>query len=145
MVQNPFIGCLQGGEDRVLDRKKIDEAVRRAGNALREGTIRTKGEAKHVKFFLTNAQNSLDSAESLLEHTENGDYNGSLWVINASYYSMFYTVRALLESARIKLGSDLSIHALAFDALVYFFHETKKLEKRLCEMFSEAQRKNCTL
>lgn len=58
--------------------------------------------------------------------TEKGDYNGSLWVVNSSYYSMFYTVRTLLEGIGIRLGKNVNTHLLAFDALVYFFYQTKK-------------------
>jgi len=30
-------------------------------------------------------------------------FNGLLWVVNASYYSMFYMARALLENEGIKI------------------------------------------
>ena len=123
----------------MLDQKKTEDSIKRAGAFVSYGTIRRDGTKEFVKFFLDNAEDSLNSAESLLEHTEKGDYNGSLWVVNSSYYSMFYTVRALLESAGIKLGKNVNTHLLAFDALTYFFYRTKKLEKKLCEQFAEAQ------
>jgi uncharacterized protein (UPF0332 family) len=115
---------------------------------LKEGIVKTKGSPEHKAFFLKNAENSLRSAKVLLDLSTNKDYqkytsnegfDGSLWIINASYYSMFYTVRALLENAGINLKSDLSIHTLAFDTLVYFFYLTGKLEKKLFEVFAEAQ------
>lgn len=52
---------------------------------------------------------------------------------------MFYNVRALLEHEGIKIESDLSIHSRTFDALVYFFYITGKLEKTLFEYYSQAQ------
>ena len=119
--------------------KKFKEVERRVKNYVSEGIIKTKGSGEHVDFFLTNAGNSLKSAKALLDHTRKGDFNGSLWVINASYYSMFYTARALLENSGIKLKSNLSIHALTFDALVYFFYLNGKLEKKFFESFAEAQ------
>lgn len=47
--------------------------------------------------------------------------------------------RALLEHAGIKIKSDLSIHALTFDALVYFFFITGKLQKKLFEYYVAAK------
>lgn len=122
----------------MLEEKKLQEAQNRVKGYVAEGIIETKGKAEDVDFFLNNAENSLQTAKSVLAHTRNGDYDGSLWVINAGYYSMFYTVRALLESAGIKLKADLSVHALTFDALVNFFYLNGKLEKRLFEVFAEA-------
>jgi uncharacterized protein (UPF0332 family) len=97
---------------------------------------------------LKNAEISLATANILAAATNNPeisrqagykDYDGSLWIINSSYYSMFYMVRALLESEGIKLSSEVSIHSLAFDALVYFFYLNGKLEKKMIEEFGEAQ------
>ena len=122
----------------MLDQKKIEDSIKRAGVFVSDGTIRRDGTKEFVRFFLDNAEDSLNSAESLLQHTEKGDYNGSLWVVNSSYYSMFYTVRALLEGIGIRLGKNVNTHLLAFDALIYFFYQTKKLEKELCEQFAEA-------
>lgn len=47
--------------------------------------------------------------------------------------------RALLENKGIKIKTDLSIHAVVFDALVYYFYLTGKLQKRLIEDFAEAK------
>ena len=123
----------------MLDGKKHKETEKRVKNYVSTGIIRTKAVSQHVDFFLTNAENSLKSAKALLDHTTKGEFNGSLWVINASYYSMFYVVRALLDGAGIKFRSDFSIHGLTFDALIYFFYQTKKLERKFCEVFAEAQ------
>ncbi len=67
------------------------------------------------------------------------NFNGFLWVINSSYYSMFYIARALLESIGIKIKSDESVHFLVFNALVYYFYSTGKLEKHFIEDFENAQ------
>ncbi|MCF7798460.1 hypothetical protein K9M74_01005 [Candidatus Woesearchaeota archaeon] len=66
------------------------------------------------------------------------DFDGFLWVVNASYYSMFYMARALLESEGIKIKSDKSIHALTFDAMIHFFYLNGKLQKKLIEDFVES-------
>ncbi len=67
------------------------------------------------------------------------NFNGFLWVINSSYYSMFYMARALLESISIKIKSEESVHFLVFNALVYYFYSTGKLEKHFIEDFDNAQ------
>ncbi len=132
----------------MLDNKKLKEAESRVKHYIRDGIIKTKGNKDDVNFFLINAKNSLMSAkllmdvsgsEELQEKTGYLRFNGYLWVINASYYSIFYMARALLDNAGIKLKSDLSIHALAFDTLIYYFYLTGKLQKKLIEIFIEAK------
>ncbi len=64
---------------------------------------------------------------------------------NASYYSMFYMARALLENSKIALKTDLSVHSVTFDALVYYFFLTGKLEKRLIDDFADAEQEALSL
>lgn len=101
-----------------------------------------------MQFFLDNAKNSLDSAlllfgvsteKNLKETTGFRDFNGLLWVINASYYSMFYMARALLEKEGVKIKSEDSIHAITFDTFVYYFYITGKLQKKIVEDFADAE------
>jgi len=132
----------------MLDNKKLKEVENRVKQHISDGSIKSKERKEHVDFFLTNAQDSLQSAKLLLDVSTNEklqeatgylNFNGFLWVINASYYSMFYMVRALLDNSGIKLKSDLSVHGLAFDALVYYFYITGRLQKSLIELFIEAK------
>jgi hypothetical protein len=132
----------------MLDDKKINELKNRMKNFIADGAVKTKQKKEFVGFFLKNAEISLATSNILTAATNNPeisrqagykDYDGSLWIINSSYYSMFYMARALLENEGIKLSSEVSIHALTFDALVYFFYLNGKLEKRLIEEFGEAQ------
>ena len=132
----------------MLDEKKIREIRKRAENLIREGVIIKTKDKRFVHFFLNNAKNSLDSAKLLLEVSTNNnlknslgfaDFNGFLWVVNSAYYSMFYMARALLENEGIKIKTDLSIHQVVLDALVYYFHLTGKLQKKLVEDFAEAR------
>ena len=132
----------------MFDEKKIDQIKRRVTGFIRDGFIRKEKETKFVDFFLKNAKNSRDSATLLLNVSMKKDlkdtlglpdFNGYLWVINASYYSIFYMARALLESEGIKIKTEMSIHAITFDALVYYFYLSGKLEKRLIEDFGEAK------
>lgn len=131
----------------MLDDKRLNEIKRRVESLVKEGIIRKEKEKKFVEFFLNNSRNSLDSAKLLFEISTKDNlktsfglpgFNGFLWVINSSYYSMFYMARALLESQGIKIKTDLSIHAITFGALVYYFYLTGKLEKKLVEDFADA-------
>ncbi|MFH1669756.1 MAG: hypothetical protein ABIA62_07555 [Candidatus Woesearchaeota archaeon] len=131
-----------------LDEKRLKQVEYRIKNYISEGVIKSKQPVKHVEFFLTNAEDSFKSAKALYglstnkeyqEHTGNQGLKGYLWVINASYYSMFYMARALLAAKGIILRSDLSVHSVTFDALVYFFYLTGKLDKHFFEYYAESQ------
>ena len=86
----------------MLDDKKLKEAENRVKQYLSEGVIKTKGKPEHTTFFLKNADDSLDAAKALFEISSDVEkqkflgftsFNGLLWVVNASYYSMFYMAR----------------------------------------------------
>ena len=132
----------------MLEDKKLKEAKNRVKQYLDEGIVKTKGKPEHTDFFLRNADDSIDSAKALFELSTDPEkqkflgftgFNGLLWVVNASYYSMFYTARALLENEGIKIKTDLSIHAVTFDTLVYYFYLTGRLQKELLDDFVEAK------
>lgn len=132
----------------MLDNKKIKEAESRVKGYIRDGIVKSKSQVTDVDFFLTNAANSLITSKLLFDVSTKQDlqkatgylkFNGFLWVINSSYYSIFYIARALLEKAGIKIKSELSIHLLTFDALVYFFYLTGKLQKGIIEAYAEAK------
>jgi len=133
---------------KMLDEKRLKEVENRVKNYISEGIIKSKQPKKHVDFFLTNAKDSLRTARCIYDMSTNQDFQrytgyeglkGFLWVINASYYSMFYMAQALLKNGGIKLTSDLSIHALTFDALIHYFYLTGKLQKKLFAYYIEAK------
>lgn len=132
----------------MLDEKKLKEAESRIKHYLDDGIIKTKQQKEFVDFFLSNAEKSLNSANALYDLSTDKDmqqktgyinFDGFLWVVNASYYSMFYMARAMLEHEGIKIKSELSIHSITFDAVVNFFYLNGKLQKRLIEDFAEAK------
>src|SRR3989338_4278430 len=132
----------------MLEDKKLKEAENRVKQYQNDGVIKTKGKPEHVDFFLKNADDSVDSAKALLELSTDSEkqkllgftsFNGLLWVVNASYYSMFYMARALLENEGIKIKTDLSIHAVTFDTLISYFYLTGRLQKELLNDFIEAK------
>ncbi len=130
----------------MLDEKKIAESKRRAEKLIKDGII-FKDKPKSVDFFLINSRNSLDSASLLFnvsidENTKKSlgfpNFDGYLWVVNASYYSMFYLARALLDSQGINVKTELSIHSAVFDALVYYFYLTGRIERKIIEELNES-------
>lgn len=132
----------------ILEEKKLNEIKKRVEQYLNEGIIKTKKPIKYVEFYMRNAEDSLNSARCLFDMSTNTDFQqkvgyvglkGFLWVINASYYSMFYMTRALLENKGMKIISDLSIHSRTFDALVYFFYLTGKLKKSFFQYYVQAK------
>ena len=132
----------------MLDEKRLSETRAKVGRYLKEGSIIKEKRGRFIQFFFNNARNSLEAAKLLFDASTNeklkvavglSDFNGFLWVINASYYSMFYMARALLESEGVKIKTELSVHLLTFDALVYYFYLTGKLEKKMIEEFAEAE------
>ncbi len=136
----------------MLENKDLEIIKRNIERLMKEERIIIDKKDKGIfaNFFLENSRKSFDSAKLLMEISDKKElqdnlgypnFDGYLWVINSSYYSMFYMARALLENSGIKIkidSSTQSIHQLTFQALVYFFYLNKRLEKKLIEDFEEA-------
>ncbi len=131
-----------------IDEKKLKEIQNRVKEYISREVVKSRQKPHDTDFFLKNSENSINSARALFDLSTDEEMqkkagyeglNGFLWVINASYYSMFYMVRALLEKSGIKLRMDLSVHMITFDAFVYYFFMNKKLEKSLLEYYADAK------
>ncbi len=136
----------------MLDNKELEIIKKEIENLIQQEKIivEKNSKGKFTDFFLENSRKSFDSARVLMDLSINpklqetlgySNFDGSLWTINASYYSMFYMVRGLLENFGIKIKSDSntqSIHQMVFQALIYFFYMNKRLERKLIEDFHEA-------
>lgn len=131
----------------MLDNKKVEESKKRVEQALERGELAKEKSGTFISFFQDNARRSFEAAQLLYNVSTQAalkktvgftEFNGFLWVVNASYYSMFYTARALLESEGIKIKTDYSVHILTFDALVTYFYATGKVEKQMLEEYQEA-------
>jgi uncharacterized protein (UPF0332 family) len=136
----------------MLEDKELEIIKRNVEGFMKEEKIIVdkKNKGRFTNFFLENSKKSFDSAKLLTELSDRKElqeklgypnFDGYLWVINSSYYSMFYMARALLENSGVKIKTDFStqsIHQLTFQAIVYFFYLNKKLEKKLIEDFQEA-------
>lgn len=138
----------------MLDDRKLKEIKDRVPKYVKDGRIVLDRQKTFVEFFLTNAKDSLNAANLLFEASTNKqlqsqigypDFNGFLWVINASYYSMFYMARALLESNGIKIKTEIGVHGVTFDALVFYCYATGKLQKKLIEDFARAKMETAEL
>jgi hypothetical protein len=130
----------------MLDEKIISRIKRAYEKSMKEGEIE-KSEPQYTDFFLKNSINSLTTSRVLFALSTREDtrkkiglagFDSFLWVINSAYYSMFYLARALLESKGIKIKTELSIHATTFNAFVYNFYLTGKIERSLIEQYQEA-------
>lgn len=131
----------------MLDSKKVTESKKRVEQALERGELAKEKSGRFVSFFQENSQRSFEAAQLLYNVSTQEEmkksvgfpvFNGFLWVINASYYSMFYMARALLEKSGVKIKTDYSVHLLTFDSLVTYFYATGKIEKQMLEEFHEA-------
>jgi len=131
-----------------LDNKKIEEIRKLVPKLINDGIVSKKEEYKNLTdFFRENSEDSLNSAQllykvstssKLQDSTGFPNLKGFLWVINASYYSMFYMATALLTNFRIKIKSEIGIHKLTFNTFVYYFYLTNKISKKYVEQFLEA-------
>ncbi len=132
----------------MIDEKQVEEVKYRFKQYLQEKLVSKTTPNEFTVFFLNNSGDSLETAQvlfkistetSLQQSLNLSNFNGLLWVINSTYYSMFYLVRALLETKGVRLRTSQSIHSLTFDALVYYFYANGTFEKKLVEQFKEAQ------
>jgi hypothetical protein len=87
----------------MFDEKKLKEIEKRVNQLIDVGIIKSKQKPQHINFFINNAENSIDSAKALFELSIDSKkqelfgftkFNGLLWVVNASYYSLFYMVKS---------------------------------------------------
>jgi len=115
----------------MVDTKEIEQIIKKFKRLMSEGKIK-KPKPHKKEFFRKKAEISLKLSKELIK---NQDYLD--WSINAAYYSMFYNAVCLLAHVNVDLEdiSD-SIHILAYQALVYFFHiKEKRIEAEYFEEF----------
>lgn len=78
-------------------------------------------------------------------HKLNPNYECFLWVINPSYYCMFYAVHALLAYKGVRILSEQGVHKITAHALVYFCVKNNFIAKELYEQFVQSQREAAEL
>ena len=142
----------------MINPKKFEERIKEANliitNLINEKKIITKlSEAEKIKFmdfYKKQANLSLIAADILYNisieneskkfHKLNPDYECFLWVINSSYYSMFYAVHSLLAYKMVRILSEQSIHKITAHALIYFCVKNNFIAKELYEQFTQSQK-----
>lgn|SRR3989338_2447260 len=99
-----------------------------------------KPESERQEYFLSKSIESLDVARRIysISTDKKDNLKSFMWVITASYYSMFFAATALLAHYNKKLNVDAGIHKATYHALVYYFHILdKKLQKHFIESYKD--------
>lgn len=140
----------------MIIQKKFDERIKEADKVI-NGVIREEKviklseqeKIKFVNFYKKQANLSLIAADLLYAistekdskefHKLDSDYECFLWVINLSYYSLFYIVHALLAYKNVRILSDQGIHKITAHAFVYYCIKNNFVAKELYEQFVESQ------
>lgn len=126
------------GGNIMLDEKKIEQSSQIIRELITTGKI-IKPKIGMVEFFLNQSHRTLAVAERLLRLYEEERLDTHLWVINTSYYAMFFQATALLALFNHKIDAEQGVHKLTFHALVhYFIKEDNKLKKQLVEEYQDA-------
>lgn len=146
-----------------MESKHFDQRIKEADSVItsliNEKKIVTKlsesEKLKFVKFYKKQANLSLIAADLLYNistekaskefHKLNPDYESFLWVINPSYYSMFYATQALLAHKGIRILSQQGIHKTTAHALVYFCIKNNFIAKEFYEQFVQSQQEAAEL
>jgi len=140
----------------MIDKKEFDKQVKEAdtviSSLIREDSIVKLSEqekTKFVDFYRKQANLSLIAADLLYNiSTEKSskefynlerNYECFLWVINSSYYSMFYAIHALLAFKGTRILTKQGIHKITAHALVYYCVKNNFIAKELYEQFVESQ------
>ncbi len=115
----------------MLSDKRIDEAKNNVRSYLQESLLEKK-DFKSLVFetYMRNHRESLDVAKEL--HKQG---LSNLWVIIASYYSMFYIANAVLYKLGYKVGHKIA-HKVTADALIVLVRD--KLKDNILENFEFA-------
>ena len=119
-------------EDKFIESTRIIKALIRE-EKIKEPTFGSKD------FFLKKALQSIALSDRLSRLQDEENIEANMWIINISYYSMFFAATALLAKYNKKIDSEVSIHILTYHALVhYFVNEDNKLEKQFIEEYKNA-------
>jgi uncharacterized protein (UPF0332 family) len=122
----------------MLDDKKIEESSKVIKQLISDRKI-VKPNPRAKDFFIKQSRKCMIVAQKLLEMQSKEGIDTNLWVINSSYYSMFFAATALLAHFNKKIDVGVGVHKMTYHALVYFFvKEDNKLKKALAEEYALA-------
>lgn len=108
MEQNTSGIC---GGSTMLDEKRIEQSSKIIRELITSGKI-IKPKVGVVDFFLNQSHRTLAVAERLLKLYDDESLDTHLWVINTSYYAMFFQATALLALFNHKIEAEQGIHKL---------------------------------
>ncbi len=146
-----------------MEPKQFDQRIKEADSVItsliRERKIITKlsepEKIKFVNFYKKQANLSVIAADLIYGistektskefHKLNQDYESFLWVINPSYYSMFYAAQALLAFKGVRILLQQGVHKTTAHALVYFCVKNNFIAKELYEQFVQSQQEAAEL
>ena len=124
----------------MLDEKQRKESKSIIKQLIHENKI-VKAYPKTESFFMEKAINALQLSKRIQEISvdEDDPLESYMWVINTSYYAMFFAATSLLAYFNHKIDSDVGIHKLTYHALVYYFLlDDNKLQKHFIEQYKES-------
>lgn len=122
----------------MLEDKRIKESSPIIRELIKEGRI-VKPKEGSVEFFMEKSSQSIAVASRLLELENEEALTADMWVINASYYAMFFAATSLLARFGHRIKTEAGIHKLTYHALVHFFVvEDNKLKKHFMEEYKNA-------
>lgn len=118
-----------------MDEQRIKQAENNFKNYLNEGKIKKTDKFEKLIYdtYLRNAWESLNSANQLFQNKIS-----SLWVVVASYYSMFYMACAYLYKLGYKPGNEI-VHQVVNESLIV--QGRHKLKNYLLENYAEEREK----
>ena len=117
----------------MLSDRRIKEAEYNIRQYLADGLLKKLKNETAKQMYSENSDLSLETAQKLLS-LESATYKPYLWVIVASYYSMYYIANAILLDIGYKVGNKIS-HKVTNDALIVFVRT--KLKKSLIEEYED--------
>ena len=122
----------------MLEDKKLKESSKIMNHILSDGGI-VKPKLGLVEFFIYKSLQSIAVASRLMELEDKENLTADLWIINSSYYSMFFAATALLAKFGHSIKQEIGIHRLTYHALVhYFLVEDNKLGKYFMDEYKDA-------
>src|SRR3989344_1014002 len=118
-----------------MDEKRIKLAEKNFGNYLSDGKIKKIDRSNELIYntYLRNARESLNVANQLFQNK-----TSSLWVVVASYYSMFYIACAYLYKLGYKAGDEM-VHKVVNESLIV--QGRHKIKNHILENYNEEKEK----
>lgn len=137
-------------------KKEINDILREYNLLVNKNGIKENDTEIHTRIHLMfgKARNNLKIAKGIFTISTNKETKSLLrmeendtffdWVIQASYYSMFHAVNAILATKKIKI-SKIDTHKSALYAFGKHFILTKELEEELFVIYNETEEKALAL